>query len=121
MAARTAGPRGEPSASNARRRTRFSSATSSFSTQAPYIDVAAPGSTIASTHLGTSYVNMSGTSMAAPHVAALAALLRAAHPSDDATKIRARIVDHTIDLGTPGLDDDFGWGLIDPVAATNAP
>jgi serine protease len=63
----------------------------------------------------------SGTSMAAPHVTATAALVLAsgvlgANPSPD------RIVEHltatTRDLGVPGKDSRYGWGLVNAAAAT---
>jgi subtilisin family serine protease len=100
---------------------------STFSTQASYVDVAAPGTSIVSTaptHAtvawpsGTpGYGGMSGTSMATPYVVALAAILRGAHPTETAAQIRARIVDTADDLGSTGWDSSFGNGLIDPPAA----
>jgi subtilisin family serine protease len=92
-------------------------ALSPFSTQASYIDVAAPGSSILSTLTSNRYGYMSGTSMAAPHVAALAALARAAHPSESATQIRSRIENTATDSGSAGWDSSFGWGVISPSAA----
>jgi len=47
----------------------------SYSTFGPWVDVAAPGSNIYSTLIGNNYGQMSGTSMASPHVAGLAGLL----------------------------------------------
>jgi len=44
------------------------------------IDVAAPGSSILSTVPGGGYALSSGTSMASPHVAGVAALMKSAHP-----------------------------------------
>jgi subtilisin family serine protease len=55
------------------------------------VDLAAPGDHVGSTFLGSDYVYMSGTSMAAPYVAAAAAMLREAHGSWDAGDISSRL------------------------------
>jgi len=62
-----------------------------------------------------------GTSMAAPHVAATAALVVASgvlgpDPSPDA--IEHRLESTARDLGAPGYDSRYGWGLVDAAAAT---
>ena len=62
-----------------------------------------------------------GTSFAAPHVAATAALVIAsgvlgAHPSPAQVLNRLRTTSH--DIGTPGSDSSFGAGLLDAAAAT---
>ena len=69
-------------------------------------------------HLPTDFV---GTSMAAPHVSATAALIIASgvlgpHPSPDA--ILQRLQDTARDLGAPGWDTIYGAGLVDAGAAT---
>jgi serine protease len=61
-----------------------------------------------------------GTSMASPHVAAAAALIIAskrlgAHPSPNA--IETRLEQTARDLGPPGYDVRYGYGLIQPAAA----
>jgi thermitase len=80
-----------------------------FSNYGKTIDVAAPGVEILSTVPG-GYDTYSGTSMASPHVAALAGLLAAQDRS--APEIRRRIQSTASDLGAEGKDQYFGWGLI---------
>lgn len=56
-----------------------------------------------------------GTSMAAPHVAGLAALL-ASKGLTDPDEIRLAIEATAVDLGPPGWDEEYGWGIIDAAA-----
>lgn len=63
-----------------------------FSNYGPTVDVSAPGSLIYSTLLNDSYGLMSGTSMAAPVVSALAALIKSANKGWDSDQIMAQIV-----------------------------
>ncbi|AXY08564.1 peptidase S8 [Bacillus thuringiensis LM1212] len=65
-----------------------------FSTYGSWVDVAAPGSSIYSTYIGDSYETLSGTSMATPHVAGVAALL--ANQGYNNTEIR-QIIEMTAD------------------------
>jgi len=65
---------------------------SAFSNYGPTVDISAPGSIIYSTVFNNSYGLMSGTSMAAPAVSALAALIKSAHSDWDSDQIRAQIV-----------------------------
>ncbi len=57
------------------------------------VDLAAPGVDIASTYTEDRYAYMSGTSMAAPHVTGVAALVKSQNPALDDAQIRTRILD----------------------------
>ena len=81
------------------------------------VEISAPGVRVLSTFPGGGYRNMSGTSMACPHVAGAAALLRELHPMWEPGQIRARLVSTAADLGVPGSDPGFGAGLLDVAAA----
>jgi type VII secretion-associated serine protease mycosin len=89
----------------------------SFSNYGPYVDVAAPGSAIASTYMGSQYAALSGTSMATPHVSALAALIRSANPTLRNTDVMRILTTTSRDLGVRGRDDLFGYGIINVNAA----
>jgi subtilisin family serine protease len=65
---------------------------SAFSNYGQWVDVSAPGANIYSTHLEGSYIQMSGTSMAAPHAAGLAGLLFSHFPGSSALQIKAKIM-----------------------------
>ena len=95
-----------------------------FSNTGTYIDVAAPGVAIRSTLPEGAYGSMSGTSMAAPHVSAIAALLLAeiadAGPVASGDPVFDLLTRTAEDLGQPGWDPAFGYGLVDPVAALAA-
>lgn len=85
----------------------------SFSNYGEYIDVAAPGESIASTYPDNQYAALSGTSMASPHVAALAGLVRSLNPALTNTEVMELITANSIDLGNAGHDKYYGWGQID--------
>lgn len=88
-----------------------------FSNFGPHIDVAAPGEHIPSTFPANQYVYMSGTSMACPHVAGLAALIRSVQPTLSNTQVMDILRSSTVDLGPEGRDQYYGYGLIDSQVA----
>lgn len=75
-------------------------------------NIAAPGSDIISCAVGGGLVSMSGTSMACPHTAGVAALAYQADPSLSIEQIRLIAGDTSKDLGAEGPDTKFGDGLI---------
>ena len=91
----------------------------SFSNYGYYVDIAAPGVNIASTYLNGSFVGMSGTLMATPHVAASPHWSRPA-PSLSPDQVEQALYASVTDLGAPGRDDIFGAGLVDALRAVNA-
>ncbi len=92
-----------------------------FSNYGPEVDVAAPGVSIYSTYRGGGYTYMNGTSMAAPHVAGLAALIWSTYPGYINDQVESRTEMTAVDLGTPGWDPYYGHGRIDARAALCAP
>ncbi|WP_205772402.1 S8 family serine peptidase [Microvirga calopogonii] len=83
----------------------------SRATQGEYIDIAAPGVDLWVASSGGSTVK-SGTSYAVPFVTAAAAILTASSASLDATDLQATLESNTLDLGAPGRDKTYGYGLL---------
>ncbi len=77
------------------------------------IDLVAPGSGVISTVIGGKYEYWSGTSMAAPHVSGLAALILGLSPDASAEQVRNLLKLSAEDIGTPGWDAKSGFGRID--------
>ncbi len=97
----------------------------SFSSRGPGRDgtikpeVTAPGEGVRSS-VGSGYGQMSGTSMAGPHVVGLVALLLEANPNlsiDDLTSIMESTA---VPLGSPIPNNTFGWGRIDAYSAVQS-
>ena len=83
-------------------------------------EVSAPGSDIYSSYPGGGYTNMSGTSMAGPHVAGVVALIRSVAPDLEVDLVKHILMDTCVDLGTPGEDNTYGHGFIDAYEAVLA-
>lgn len=77
----------------------------------PNIDVAAPGVGIYSAAPGGSYVYKNGTSMAAPHISVIAAMLKLNNPDLKPIEIENLIKEYSIDIGEKGVDWYFGSGV----------
>ncbi len=101
----------------------------SFSNYDQQISVSAPGDDIISTmptynveltkEAGKSYGILSGTSMASPMVAGLAALIKSQNPNASVSYVRSKIENTAVDLGKKGYDEYFGNGRINPAKALN--
>ena len=86
----------------------------------PQIDVSAPGQDVYSDWLGSTYMTLSGTSMATPHVSGLATLIKTVNPALTPLQIETIIKNTAEDKGAPGFDNSFGWGRINAFAAVQA-
>lgn len=80
-------------------------------------DIAAPAVSVRSAISGGGYNSYSGTSMASPHVNGVMALMLQACDFLTADELKQIIYDTAFDLGAPGKDNTFGWGMIDAVQA----
>ena len=105
---------------------------STFSSRCGYTAsfcVAAPGSKVYSSiiegnsvdNLTTGYAKYSGTSMAAPHVAGSIAVLMERFPYMTGAQVASVLKTTTTDMGAPGIDALYGWGMIDLGKAINGP
>jgi len=93
-----------------------------WSSTGPDLELSAPGVYIYSTYWDNTYATLSGTSMACPHVSGVAALVFASpmtpgYDQDgdgvwDPVEVRRKLTDTAIDLGDPGKDNQYGYGLV---------
>ncbi len=117
--------------------TRFDGTKPRYSTTGTGLDVMAPGGDTSVDQNGDGYADgilqqtfasgaptsfgyyfFQGTSMATPHVAAIAAMVRAAHgPGYTAAQVRAAIENTCRDRGTVGYDQTYGFGIVAAAAA----
>ncbi|MGB8666844.1 MAG: S8 family serine peptidase, partial [Serratia inhibens] len=105
---------------------------STFSSRCGYTAsfcVAAPGSKVYSSiiegnsleNLTTGYAKYSGTSMAAPHVAGSIAVLMERFPYMTGAQVASVLKTTTVDMGAPGIDALYGWGMINLGKAIRGP
>ena len=80
-------------------------------------ELSAPGVNIRSTFPNGLYAIKKGTSMAAPHVTGVVALIRQAYPNILVDDIEKLLLNKAVDLGPAGLDNDYGWGRVDAYRA----
>ncbi len=91
---------------------------SAFSNRGSKVELAAPGEDILSLEKGTNgYFRLEGTSMAAPHVSGVAALVIAQYPAYTTEQVRQALRVSATDLGTTGRDASFGYGRVNAAQA----
>lgn len=94
----------------------------SFSTTGAEVWGATPGQSIYGCWPPNLYRELSGTSMATPHMGAVAALIGSVYPTATAEQVRAHIETYSRDLGSVGRDSLYGFGFPNITAMlANAP
>ena len=105
---------------------------STFSSRCGYTAsfcVSAPGTRVYSAVIGgtsaddltVGYANKSGTSMAAPHVAGSVAVLMERFPYMTGAQVASVLRTTATDMGAPGVDSLYGWGMINLGKAIDGP
>lgn len=87
----------------------------SFSSQGPEVGFAAPGDSIYSTYKKGGYKTLSGTSMAAPHVSGVSALVLQKNPKFRPDDVKKKLESTAENIGLP--PEQQGKGLVDAEAA----
>lgn len=80
-------------------------------------DINAPAMGVISSMPNGQYGGMTGTSMASPHVNGVIALMLEACPDLSTDEVKQVLYETALDLGPPGKDNDYGYGLVDAYAA----
>jgi subtilisin family serine protease len=86
----------------------------------PHIALAAPGVDVFEATPRASYNFATGTSIAAAHVSGVVALILERAPDIDSARLEEILFSTARDLGPPGRDSLYGYGLVDPYRALNA-
>ncbi|MFC4736902.1 S8 family peptidase [Bacillus daqingensis] len=87
-----------------------------FSSAGPAVEISAPGVDVLSTVPGNGYASFNGTSMAAPHVAGVAAQVWQAKPELSSAELRDLLNDTAVPLGA---SHQYGSGLVQSLDAIN--
>jgi len=85
----------------------------SFSAYGPFVDLVGPAVNVYTTNRSGSYSTNSGTSFACPLAAGLTALIFSANPKLTPNQVEKTLKTGCDDLGTPGVDNIFGYGRIE--------
>jgi subtilisin len=97
--------------------TNKSDSRASFSSTGSTVEISAPGVDIVSTYPNGRYARMSGTSMASPHVAGVAALVMSVNPDLTAQEVRNILNSTAKPLGNA---NHYGNGLVQAITAVDA-
>jgi hypothetical protein len=84
-----------------------------------FLDLVAPGEQVMTTVAGGDYALVSGTSIAAPHVSAVVAMLFEIDPTLRPSEIHGILAASSYDIGAEGWDVFFGSGILDAYEAVN--
>ena len=83
-----------------------------YSTTGEHVSLVAPGASIYTTSINSTYEKVTGTSFAAPQVSGAAALIWSIAPRLTNDEVRNILVSSADDLGDPGKDKQYGYGLL---------
>jgi subtilisin family serine protease len=86
----------------------------------PQMVVSAPAVNVMSPGANRGYQDGTGTSASTAITAGVVALIRARYPQLSATEVIHRLTATATDKGPPGRDDQYGYGIVNPVAALTA-
>jgi len=81
------------------------------------VTLSAPGAGLFGSYPGNQIAGWSGSSAATPIVSGVVALMKAQDPKASANDIVFRLINTTRDLGEPGFDEVYGFGMVDPTSA----
>jgi type VII secretion-associated serine protease mycosin len=91
-----------------------------ISVTGPEAVLAAPAVELSVPWTNGQYVINYGTSFATAIISGVVALVRAKYPTMPAAEVVHRLIATAIDKGPPGRDDQYGYGIVNPVAALTA-